>query len=121
MKKITAEIMVDDKEQPQFATWAELALILQLKERIRQNVLWGDNHFAKHSKHKILTILMEEVGEIARAILDGDQDNLLEEAVQSAAVCQAFVELLLKEQMEGALNEISTNYSSVGSIPCSNS
>ena len=38
-----------------------------MNERIRQEAKWGPQH---HSKEKWLTILTEEVGEVARAILE---------------------------------------------------
>lgn len=37
------------------------------KERVRQETKWGAQH---HSKEHWLTILMEEVGEVARDILE---------------------------------------------------
>lgn len=74
-------------------------------ERDRQIKLWGseDDLFAKHGFnikqylwHKY-TILGEEVGEIARAILEYDYKNakgLREELIQTAAVCVAIAEML---------------------------
>lgn len=94
---------MDDKRHPSFAQWAEEALNLQLNERIFQNEKFGDDHFSRESKEWILAVLMEEVGEVARAILEHDTANLKEEAVQVAAVGQALVELLLKEEMENTL------------------
>jgi NTP pyrophosphatase (non-canonical NTP hydrolase) len=64
-----------------------------VRERIRQDVLnnrepgeWND------SKDRKLAILAEEFGEVAMAINDGDDVNLLEELIQTAAVCLNWIE-----------------------------
>jgi NTP pyrophosphatase (non-canonical NTP hydrolase) len=58
-------------------------------ERVRQNQLWGEqNHHASYWH----TILAEEYGEVARAILEMDEENYREELIQVAAVCVAMVE-----------------------------
>ena len=74
-----------------------------LAERERQNEKWGHQ---RHPHEVWLTIAIEEVGETAQAIqaLKGwgketDASNLYEEAVQAAAVLQAFAEQV-KEEME---------------------
>jgi NTP pyrophosphatase (non-canonical NTP hydrolase) len=41
-----------------------------------------------------MTVLMEEVGEVARALLDGNADQLETELVQVAAVAVAWLESL---------------------------
>lgn len=46
-------------------------------------------------------VLQEETGEIARAILEHDRQNLLEELVQTAAVCVAWLETLDASGEEG--------------------
>ncbi len=46
----------------------------------------------KSTAHRKLTVLMEEVGEIARAILEGDTENLRTEIVQVAAVSVKWLE-----------------------------
>lgn len=48
-----------------------------------------------------LVILVEEVGEVARAIQSRDRANLREELVQVAAVACAWVEALDKEAADG--------------------
>jgi len=65
-------------------------------ERERQNAKWGrvaGEWFVPNSDK--LVVLVEEVGEVARAIHDGEPDeHLIEELVQCAAVCVAWVETL---------------------------
>lgn len=61
------------------------------KERARQDRQWGEqNHFPQ----KWLTILMEEVGEVASAILERDYDGYRNELVQVAAVAIAALEAI---------------------------
>lgn len=74
-----------------------------LRERLRQNTLWGTQ---RHPYYKWLAIALEEVGEISEAmqVLDGegkptDAQDLYEEIVQAAAVLQALGEHV-KEDME---------------------
>lgn len=57
-------------------------------ENLRQDKKWGPQR--NHTQEKWLAILTEEVGEVAKAILEHDQDNLREELVQVAAVAAAF-------------------------------
>lgn len=57
-------------------------------ERNAQDAKWGPQH---HSDEKWLTILMEEVGEAAKAVLEKDEEALFKEIVQVAAVLQAWV------------------------------
>ena len=57
-------------------------------EREYQLKLWGDQ---KHSDEKWLAILTEEVGEIAKAILEEDDVELLKEMCQVAAVLESWV------------------------------
>jgi NTP pyrophosphatase (non-canonical NTP hydrolase) len=58
-----------------------------LKERIRQDHIHPDNDLSDY-----LAILVEEVGEIARAIQLRDIDNLKEELIQLSAVCIRWME-----------------------------
>lgn len=60
-------------------------------ERVRQNILWGRQD---HNPDRWLTILVEEVGEVAKAIQEGDKKNYREELVQVAAVAVAAIESL---------------------------
>ena len=57
-------------------------------ERNAQDEKWGEQH---HSDEKWLTILMEEVGEAAKAVLEENDEALLVEVVQIAAVLQNWV------------------------------
>jgi NTP pyrophosphatase (non-canonical NTP hydrolase) len=58
------------------------------QERLCQNEQWGEQ---THDGPAWLSILMEEVGELAIAINDGDMDELPMELVQIAAVaCAAY-------------------------------
>jgi NTP pyrophosphatase (non-canonical NTP hydrolase) len=71
-------------------------------ERERQAVKWAGEHDWGHGDCSgdgvaltaKLTVLVEEVGEVARAILDQDGDGLRREAVQVAAVACAILESL---------------------------
>ena len=57
---------------------------------------WGTEEsipfFNFASDDRILTILTEEVGEVARALLDGDPDNLRLELLDIAQVVTAWLE-----------------------------
>jgi NTP pyrophosphatase (non-canonical NTP hydrolase) len=66
-----------------------------LKERERQIKLWEREFYVWDAslEHKN-TVLVEEVGEVAHAILENDIDNLREELIQVAAVCVAWLETL---------------------------
>lgn len=70
-----------------------------LKERERQIVLWGTEEFLiketnSFREYLVLkaTVLGEEYGEVCRAILDKDPDNLRTECIQVAAVALAIIE-----------------------------
>ena len=59
-------------------------------ERKRQNEKWGVQH---HPGSAWLTILMEEVGEVAKAMLEKDDVEIVEEElIQATAVCVAWLE-----------------------------
>lgn len=57
-------------------------------ERDYQLKQWGDQ---KHSDEKWLAILTEEVGEVAKAILEEDDVELLKEMCQVGAVLESWV------------------------------
>jgi NTP pyrophosphatase (non-canonical NTP hydrolase) len=65
------------------------------KERLYQNKKWQrkDNEWDRPDTTK-LTVLAEEFGEVARAILENNPGNLKEELVQVAAVSVAWLESL---------------------------
>lgn len=58
------------------------------EERARQERLWGG---APHTTSTWLFILLEEVGECARALLGGQIESLRRELVQVAAVAVAIL------------------------------
>jgi len=85
-----------------FSPEQEEAVYLLLKERRDQDAKWGEQN---HAPEWWLAILMEEVGELAQAILEthfknpdgsphGGAVNIQKEAVQCAAVALALVEYL---------------------------
>lgn len=71
----------------------KLAVLLNqlVAERKQQDAKWG-REFPDRTDADWLTILAEEVGESARAILTGDQENLVVEIMQCAAVCISWLE-----------------------------
>lgn len=74
------------------------AIDLVLAERARQDAKWGEQN---HDPFTYLTVLSEEVGELAQAALHtrfggSKADGLMDEAVQTAAVALAIVECLLR-------------------------
>jgi NTP pyrophosphatase (non-canonical NTP hydrolase) len=70
------------------------AMTLIYDERQRQDQKWGwpNNGLAGTDLHKKVSILLEEVGEVANAVLELDWDNLEKELVQVAAVAVAWLE-----------------------------
>ena len=63
------------------------------EERCRQDIKWGTiNNFDDRPLDRWLTILVEEVGELAEGIQNRDQANIEEEATQVAAVAVAILE-----------------------------
>lgn len=58
-------------------------------ERVRQDNLWG---VQDHDEPKWLSILLEEVGEVARAVNEKDVVSYRKELVQVAAVAVAMLE-----------------------------
>ncbi len=82
---------------------AESAITAIIQERKRQDEKWGVQN---HSSEWWLAILMEEVGELAQAILEthfdnGPEvahlrgvDNIRNEAIQCAAVAMAMIECI---------------------------
>jgi NTP pyrophosphatase (non-canonical NTP hydrolase) len=69
-------------------------LVDVLMERVRQDDAHGAPRLRGYQNSEWLAVLVEEVGEVARAIQVGDMRNLREELVQVAAVAVAFVEAL---------------------------
>lgn len=78
----------------------EEAIELVLRERNRQDTKFGANRNIPMPLY--LAILTEEVGELAQAVVDtefgGDTaSGLFEEAVHTAAVSLAIVEMLIRQ------------------------
>lgn len=67
-------------------------------ERVRQERLRDEGKFSHTCaqpdcpNHLRFAALMEEVGEVAHAHLEGDPDEMRKELIQVAAVCVAWVE-----------------------------
>ncbi len=59
-------------------------------ERIRQDAKWGEQN---HDDFKWLSILVEEVGELAKAILENDPHGV-EELTHCAAVCVQWMDAI---------------------------
>ena len=70
-------------------TTAEPFFLDVCAERVRQNLKWGRQ---RHADEKWLTILQEEIGEVAKAILEGEKSQRDTELVQVVAVVVAWVE-----------------------------
>lgn len=58
---------------------------------------WGDCSSNQVNPTTKATVLLEEAGEVARAILDQDLKGLRRELVQLAAVCVAIIQWVDKE------------------------
>ena len=62
-------------------------------ERARQDARWGPPAAALRTQRlELVAVLLEEVGEVARAVLEEDEANLRDELVQVAAVARKFWE-----------------------------
>lgn len=71
-----------------------------LDERDRQDKKWGTiDNFDNRSPHEWMTILTEEVGELAEAFLERDQENAIEEATHVAAVAVGILESLQRRSI----------------------
>ncbi len=71
---------------------------LIVAERQHQDEKWP---ITDHPPEKWLTILVEEVGEVAKAILENDPALVLE-LVQTAAVCVRWLELITDADLQNA-------------------
>lgn len=76
-----------------------------VEERAYQNDKWGRQ---THPPHRWLTILMEEVGEVARAVYedridDQTREGYYAELAQVAAVAAAAMEDLRRQQLRAEL------------------
>ena len=64
---------------------------LILSERNKQDVKWGEQN---HDIYKWLAILGEEIGEVNKAALEDQYDEVIDELIQIAAVSIAMIESL---------------------------
>lgn len=68
------------------------------EERKAQDRQWGEQN---HGNTRWLPILTEEVGEVAKAINEGDDpEHLIEELIQVAAVAVSWVEAIGRREQE---------------------
>jgi hypothetical protein len=87
-----------------------------LEERDRQDVKWGSQRML--SDREWLAILVEEVGEAAKDILDKKPDGLKVEVTQVAAVALAWLECLeAKRATHEALSGLENDDTSVYTPP----
>ena len=66
-------------------------------ERKKQDEKWGEQN---HSPLYWISILVEEVGEAAKEVLENKHSNYRQELVQCAAVCVAAIESLDRNDKE---------------------
>lgn len=57
-------------------------------ERNAQDERWGEQN---HTDERWVVIILEELGEVAKATIENNEAELLEETVQVAALLQAWV------------------------------
>lgn len=73
-------------------------LIDIMEERYRQDNKWGEQN---HGDLYWLGILMEEVGEVAKAIIEGDQQGETKvELIQVTAVALAWLECISRREQK---------------------
>lgn len=69
-----------------------------LGERERQDYLHGDNNLMKTDSDWYV-ILGEEYGEVAKDILEYDRPHMFREVIECAAVCFAWAEAYLNDEI----------------------
>lgn len=62
------------------------------EERLRQDKHWGEAANRDYTHTEWLAVLVEEVGEVSKAINEGEYYQVFEELIQVAAVALAFAE-----------------------------
>jgi hypothetical protein len=85
---------------------ASAAHVAIQKERKRQLEKWGVQN---HDWDRWALILSEEIGEVAKAILEDDAANYFEEVVQVAAVAHAILECEIRRITVGGPEETSND------------
>lgn len=78
-------------------TIQDLTISKILLERKNQDEKWGKDRIIDINGN-LANILGEEYGEVCRAILNKDDENLQEELIQLGALCVATVEQMLREE-----------------------
>ena len=81
-------------------------LIIQkiINERARQDFLWGNSEV--QSLDRWIVLLLEEIGEVARAHIENDSDNLEEELIQVASLSIKILEKIYNNEIkESEVNE----------------
>ena len=86
--------------------WLDGVLVDVRHERDRQEAKWGENSAVNLSLFDGLPVLVEEVGEVAEAMLDvrwraGDPGKVYDELIQVAAVAVAMAESVLVDGETG--------------------
>lgn len=78
-----------------------------LSERARQDAKWGriERHCREVSPEQWVTILVEEVGELAEAILEREPAETYDEAVQVGAVAISILEAMLVDLEEAGVED----------------
>lgn len=71
-------------------------------ERMKQDKKWGEQN---HGKLYWLGILSEEVGEMSKAIIEGNESEYWDELIQVASVAVAMMECELRRVAEAAKKE----------------
>lgn len=70
-------------------------------ERQRQDAKWGEQN---HQPGQWMLILNEELGEVAKSILENDRANYLVELTQAAAVLVAWIECEQRRMVDSRKN-----------------
>lgn len=81
--------LINERNAAEHRVYTEITL-----ERTRQFTKWGDQN---RTKYEWLAILTEEVGEVAKAILECDHENYQEELIQVAATVVTTLEDIRKQ------------------------
>lgn len=98
MDKIAVKEL-DYKPTDQWIEGREDALELIRNERRNQLMKWGirgRSGSVQETDFLMLAVLMEEVGEVATAMINGDEDNLRDELSQVAAVAATMIQMIDK-------------------------
>jgi NTP pyrophosphatase (non-canonical NTP hydrolase) len=76
-----------------------------IQERLRQREKWGADRKFDPPYKGFATVLGEEFGEVCRAILENDPENLRDELIQVAATAIALLEQLTLEEYSKKVEE----------------